>query len=392
MTLKDSDKQYLGRGFDAEDFEVTGTDHGLLRDADGRGYLDWLSGWCVGNFGWGAEHLREAVREYRGPDYVPPNFRYAPWVELARLLAKLSPGRLRVAWRATGGTEAVDIALQIAMAVTGRGRFVAIRGSYHGNSIGAISVGDEDARQAFPNRLRGCETVAPPLDARAAERVEALLEGRDVAAVIMEPVVMNLNVEIPAPQFMKRVAAACKRAGTLLVMDEVASGFGRTGKLFACEHYALEPDVLCLAKAITGGYAPMGATLTTPGIARKLGDKAAFYSTYGWHPIATAVALANLKWIIAHRGPLLRHIDQTSKYLRSRLARMPFKALRMKGLAIAAETEGKAFAQDVAARCKAKSLLIGAEEQFLVLFPPLTLDPGPAKVGMDVLERAMSRA
>jgi len=389
MSLKDSDRQYLGRGFETEDLEVTGTDHGLLRDAQGRRYLDWLSGWCVGNFGWGAEHLREAIREYRGPDYVPPHFRYAPWVELARLLAKLSPGKLRVAWRATGGTEAVDIALQIAMAVTGRGRFVAIEGSYHGNSIGAISVGDEDARAPFPNRLRGCETVAPPLDARAADRIEALLKGRDVAAMIMEPVVMNLNVEIPAPEFMKRLAAACKRTGTLLVMDEVASGFGRTGKLFACEHYALEPDVLCLAKAITGGYAPMGATLTTPEVARKLGDKAKFYSTYGWHPVATAVALANLKWIVANRRLLLRHIDQTGKYLRSRLARMPFKSLRIKGLAIAAETGDAEYAQQVAARCRAKSLLIGAEEQFLVLFPPLTLDPGPAKLGMDVLERAL---
>jgi adenosylmethionine-8-amino-7-oxononanoate aminotransferase len=231
--------------------------------------------------------------------------------------------------------------------------------------------------------------VAPPLDARAADRIEALLGGRDVAAVIMEPVVMNLNVEIPAPEFMKRLAAACKRTGTLLIMDEVASGFGRTGKLFASEHYALKPDLLCIAKAITGGYAPMGATLTTPGIARKLGDKAKFYSTYGWHPVATAVALANLKWIIANRRLLLRHIEQTSKYLRSRLARMPFKALRIKGLAIAAETESPEFAEDVAARCKAKSLLIGAEEQYLVLFPPLTLDPGPAKLGMDVLERAL---
>lgn len=391
MTLKDSDKQYLGRGFDTDDLELTSTDNGLLRDAGGKRYLDWVSGWCVGNFGWGAEHLREAVRDFRGPDYVPPHFRYAPWVELAKLLAKLSPGKLRVAWRATGGTEAVEIALQIAMAVTERGKFVAIKGGYHGNSIGAVSVGDEESREALPNRLRGCETVAPPLDARAAERVEALLKGRDVAAVIMEPVIMNLNVEIPAPEFMKRVAAACKRTGTLLIMDEVASGFGRTGKLFACEHYALKPDLLCLAKAITGGYAPMGATLTTPGVAKRLGTKAKFYSTYGWHPVAPAVALANLKWIISNRSALLRHIDQTSKYLRSRLARMPFKDLRIKGLAIAAETGSREFAQDVAERCKAKSLLIGTEEQYLILFPPLTLDPGPAKVGMDVLERAMSR-
>jgi len=389
VNLKDSDRQYLGRGTEPDDLEVTGTDHGLLRDGKGRRYLDWLSGWCVGNFGWGAEHLRDAIRDYRGPDYVPPHFHYAPWVELARRLAQLAPGKLRVAWRATGGTEAVDIALQIAMAVTGRARFVAIKGSYHGNSIGAVSIADEEARAPFPNRLRGCELVDPPLDADAAARVEKLLAPRDVAAVILEPIVLNLNVEIPAAEFMKRLAAACKRTGTLLIADEVASGFGRTGKLFASEHYALKPDVLCLAKAITGGYAPMGATLTTPGVARKLGDKAAFYSTYGWHPIATAVALANLKWIAAHQRALLRHIEQTSKYLRTRLARMPFKALRIKGLAIACETDSAERAAEVAARCKDKSLLIGAEEHCLMLFPPLTLDPAPAKFGMDILERAL---
>lgn len=389
MDLKDSDRQFLGRASEAEDLEVVGTDNGLLRDATGKRYLDWLSGWCVGNFGWGVAHLRDAIREYRGPDYVPPHFRYAPWAELARLLARLAPGKLRVAWRATGGTEAVDIALQIAMAVTGRGKFVAVKGAYHGNSIGAVSVGDEDAREALPNRLRGCETVAPPLDAEAAARVERLLKARDVAAVIMEPVVMNLEVEIPTREFMKRLAAACKRHGTLLIMDEVASGFGRTGRLFASEHYALKPDMLCLAKAITGGYAPMGATLTTPGVARKLGDKAAFYSTYGWHPIATAVALANLEWIVAHRRALLRHVNQTSEYLRARLARMPFEAVRMLGLAIACDTGSAGRAAEVAARCKDKSLLVGAEDRYLVLFPPLTLDPGPAKLGMDILERAL---
>jgi adenosylmethionine-8-amino-7-oxononanoate aminotransferase len=392
MTLKASDRQFLGRGFETEDLEIVSTDSGLLRDAQGRRYLDWLSGWCVGNFGWGAEHLREAIRTYRGPDYVAPRFRYAPWVELARLLARLAPGKLRVAWRATGGTEAVDIALQIAMAVTGRAKFVAIRGAYHGNSIGAVSIGEDEAREALPNRLRGCETLAPPLDARAVARAERLLRRRDVAAVIMEPVVMNLAVEIPTPEFMKRLAAACKRTGTLLIMDEVACGFGRTGKLFASEHYRIAPDMMCLAKAITGGYAPLGATLTTPAIARKLGEKAAFYSTYGWHPLATAVALANLKWIVANQRALLRQVDQTAKYLRQRLARLPFKALRMKGLAIAAETDSPAQAGRIAARCKDKSLLIGAEDRYLMLYPPLTVDPAPAKFGMDILERAVWRA
>jgi adenosylmethionine-8-amino-7-oxononanoate aminotransferase len=111
--------------------------------------------------------------------------------------------------------------------------------------------------------LPNCIKIKPPLDDNAAEKVEARLKNKDIAALIMEPVICNLGVMIPGTCFMKSISALCRRYGTLLVIDEVACGFGRTGKLFACEHFDIQPDVLCLAKAITGGYAPMGACITT---------------------------------------------------------------------------------------------------------------------------------
>ena len=383
-------ENHLARSADAEDLEIVGTTaDGKLRGADGRRYQDWLSGWAVGNFGWANARLRSVIHRYHGLDYISPQLRYAPWVQLAGLLTRLAPGRLEVAWRATGGTEAVDLALQIAMAATGRGKFIAIEGDYHGNSIGALSV---SGGGSLPNALEGCESVAAPLDAKAAARIEKRLARRDVAAFIMEPIVLNLNVEIPRPEFMTRLFLACARTGTLLIMDEVASGFGRTGKLFASEHYGIAPDILCVAKAITGGYAPLGATLTTREVAKRAGDKVSAYSTYGWHPLSTAVAIENLRWIARHRRTMLRHVNALSDYFRERLAAMGFESLRIKGLAIAAETTSERRAAKIAERCLEEGMLVGAEERFVVLFPPLNLSREDAKKGLDLLGKALKPA
>lgn len=122
-------------------------------------------------------------------------------MELAQLLAEITPGKLEKTYRATGGSEAVDIALQVAMASTGRRKFVAVEGSYHGNTIGAVSIAATEGREPYPHRLSNCLTIAPPLGRRAAERLERLLAKRDVAAFIMEPISCNLAVMVPEDDF-----------------------------------------------------------------------------------------------------------------------------------------------------------------------------------------------
>jgi acetylornithine/succinyldiaminopimelate/putrescine aminotransferase len=376
-------------GFEPEDIEIVRTRGPYLVDRGGKRYLDFMSGWNVGNFGWSAPHLRAAIHDYRGPDYVSPNFVYAPWVELAQWLVRLAPGALEVVYRATGGTEAVDIALQLAMAATGRGRFIAIAGDYHGNSVGAVSIAGEDAREPYPNLMRGCHSLAPPLDDRAADRLERMLRRRDVAAVVMEPIVTNLAVEIPTPGFMERLGTLCRRHGTLLVLDEVASGFGRTGKLFATEHYDVRPDILCLGKSISGGHAPLGAVLATRRVANKTKKGTSFYSTYGWHPLATAVALANVRWLATNRRRLLRDVAELSDYFRTRLAAMGFEELRIQGLAIAVRARSKRAAGRIEQACRERGLLIAAEDAMLTMFPPLTLDRRTAGRGLDILEACL---
>jgi acetylornithine/succinyldiaminopimelate/putrescine aminotransferase len=392
MDLRQLDRMYFGRHGEPADVVVGSSADSHLTDTRGRRYIDFMMGWCVGNLGWGNTEIRAAARKFDGPDYVHPDHLYRPWVQLAETLARITPGKLAVSYRTTGGTESVEGALQIAMAYTGRGKFVSIEGSYHGNSIATMSIGASDHRETFRNLLPNCRKIEPPLDRKALGRVETLLKKRDVAAFVMEPVICNLGVLSPDDDFVRGVRALCTRYGTLFVADEVATGFGRTGKLFACEHYALEPDVLCVAKAITGGYGGLGAVITTPRIANAIRDHFSLYSTYGWHPRAVAVALANLRYFARHRSRLLENATELGRYFLARLSGMSFKGgatVRGRGLAIGIQMEDADYAAEVGDACRVNGLLVSAEDDVVMLFPALTLTRRTAQRGLDILERSL---
>ncbi|KAB2889968.1 MAG: aminotransferase class III-fold pyridoxal phosphate-dependent enzyme, partial [Kofleriaceae bacterium] len=285
------DRVLVGRTEPADDLEIVAAIGSHVRDATGRRYIDLQMGWCVGNLGWSPPEIMERVRRYAGPSYVAPHALYAPWVELAEALLEFAPGRLSRAYRCVSGTESVELAMQLAMAHTGRHKIVSIEDAYHGNSLGAKSAGHPATAH-----LLGFRKLAPPLDARALDRLETLLKPHDVAAFIMEPTILNLAVTIPDVEFMRGLVALCHRHGTLVIMDEVATGFGRTGRRFAVEHHGLDPDIMTLGKAITNGVAPLAATLVTPEIARATAGELSFYSTFGWQPLAVEAALAVLAY------------------------------------------------------------------------------------------------
>ena len=357
-------------------------------DTRGRKYVDFLAGWCVGNFGWNNPRLERARRSFKGPDYVYPNDSYAPWEELAGLLARIAPSGLNMCYRATGGSEAVDIALQAAMVHTGRAKFVSLEDAYHGNTIAAMSVGDG----APGHGMRRSHKISPPLDEGALERVETQLKRRDVAAFIMEPIAINLGVASPEPEFMEGLSRLCRRYGTLLIMDEVATGFGRTGRLFASEHYDIEPDLMTLGKAVTGGVVGMGAVISTDEVAESMSEEGSFYSTYGWHPLATHVAIANLRWLIPNKRRLLDGVARTSAYFRDRLAAMDLgeeAKLNVRGLAIGVDVGDEDYADEIIARCRRGGLLLTNEESVMTILPALTIDRAAAKTGLDILERSL---
>src|SRR3989338_3115627 len=320
MNITQKDHAYLGRGEgEYRPLIVASAEGPYVYDEKGKRHIDFFMGWCVGNIGWNLKEIVKKIAEFDGPTYVSPTYIYKGWTELAELLAKIAPGNLKKSFRATGGTEAVEIALQAAMFHTKRHEFISIEGSYHGHSIGAMSIGSSGFRSWYENLLPGCHKIKPPLDERAALEVEQILKTKKIAAFIAEPIVCNLAVEIPSKKFWDMVSASCKKYGTVLIADEVASGFGHTGKMFACEHYGLKPDIMCIAKGATGGYGALGATMMTPEIAKSFEFDFSFYSTFGWHPLNVEVTLQSLKYLIKHQRSLFKNASAISHYFDQRL-------------------------------------------------------------------------
>ncbi len=370
---RNKSEKYLGI-YDFGNVEIVDAKDHYLISKDGKRYLDFVSGWCVGNIGWNVPEVNNAIKNFKGPNYVKPGYFYKPWLELAELLAKITPGKLTKSYAATGGTEAIELAMQIAMYTTRRNEFISIEGSYHGHSIGAMSIGSSDYRKTYKNLLPNCHKINIPLDEKAAQKVVELLKTKKIAAYISEPIICNLGVEIPAKEYYQIVEKACKKYGTLFIMDEVATGFGRTGKMFALEHYNLKPDVMCLAKGITGGYGVLGATIVTDEVAKRLEDFD-FYSTFGWHPLNVCAAIANIKYLLKHK--LWESSNETGEYFEKELAKISFKypaKIRIKGLAVGIKFEKQGYSQEIVKRAKKLGcLLYNLENQYILLFPALNI-------------------
>ncbi len=395
MNTRQKDKRYLGRDADPRNLEVAHAQGNYIVDPKRRKYIDFYMGWCVGNVGWGIKEILNEIKRFNGPDYVSPTYLYKPWAEFAELLAKITPGKLNKSFRATGGTEAVEIALQAAMAHTKRHKFVSIEGSYHGHSIGAMSVGMSDFRKWYKNLLPNCYKIKSPLNKASALKVEKILSKRDVAAFIAEPIICNLAVEIPTKEFFDIIKKACKKYGTLFIADEVASGFGRTGKMFASEHNNIQPDIMCLAKGLTGGFGALGATIMTDEVAKSMEFSFSFYSTFGWHPLNVHAAIANMKYLIKHKSEFLRNSNILSKYFKQRLERMNFKfpaEIRIQGLAIGIQfpQNSKGYSDSIIKKALRKGLLIAeASANNIVIFPAINISPRVAKQGLDILESCL---
>jgi acetylornithine/succinyldiaminopimelate/putrescine aminotransferase len=381
------DRKYIGRTDRAQSIEVVAANGPRLRDAQGRTFIDLQSGWCVGNLGWNPPEILARVRAFEGPTYVAPGLLYEPWSELAELLVESAPGKVARAFRCVGGTEAVECALQLAMKHTGRHKIVSIEEAYHGNSVAARAIGADDGEAHLP----GTKKLAPPLDAKALDRLETQLKARDVAAFIMEPIVLNLAVHIPDTEFMQGIVEVCHRYGTLVIMDEVGTAWGRCGRLYASELFAIEPDIITLAKSLTSGVAPLGATLVTEEVAAAELD---FYSTFGWHPIAVEAAIATQHYWRDHHDAVLANVIERGAQLRQQLSLMDWPKepeLRIQGLACAVELGDEDYVGKLESRCREQGLLMFAEEESLVMFPAVTIDHDTLQEGLDILAECVRR-
>lgn len=392
MKTKEKDHKYFGRGSAAVELEISRAQGSSIWDINGKEYIDFLGGSGVGILGWAHEETELEIRNSRRPTYVHPNFYYRPWADLAELLATITPEHLTKSFRTTGGSEAVEAAMQIAMMYTGRKKFLSLEGSYHGNTLGALSIGASSNREKFHNLLPGCEKIEPPLDSKALEKIEAHLRENEVAAFIMEPVVCNLGVVIPGNEFMESLDRLCKEHGTLLVMDEAICGFGRTGKFFGTEHYRIKPDVMCLAKGISGGHAAMGGVVTTEKIASAVEGKIGLYSSYGWHPISVDAAIINIRYLMEHTEELFDNVALIGGIFSKQLYHIDYRnqtKIRIKGLAIAVDLGDKEYASKIKQKCLEKGLLINTEGSSLVFFPALNIERQLVGQGLGILKEVI---
>jgi ornithine--oxo-acid transaminase len=268
-----------------------------LVDAEGRRYLDLYGGYGVFAVGRNHPAVREALEEVlaaRTANLPQLGVTLLSGVLAEQLLAR-APGSVAAMVPASSGAEAVEAAIKIARAATGRGRVLYAEHAFHGLTLGALSLNGESLfREGFGPLLPDCHAV-PFGDVDALTRE---LERGDVAAFVVEPV-QGKGVNLPPPGYLQSAQRACRAAGALFVCDEVQTGLGRTGRFLALEHWGLEPDMVCLAKALSGGMVPVGAVLVSRAAFDAVFDgmeRAVRHgSTFGGNDLAAAAALATLR-------------------------------------------------------------------------------------------------
>lgn len=323
------DRAYVWRPFTSLERHATGDDLVLVGaegpfvfDADGRRYFDATGAWWCQVLGYAHPRLVAALKAQADtlPHVALAAATHAPAAELAAKLVKCAPQgdrRLARVFYSDDGSTAVEVALKMAYqhaqqnGGAKRRRFLAFPGAYHGDTVGAMSVGAVDDFTAvfrpllFRDRVRGGEGASPRTEAAWEDlcaRFEAHLhaEGDAICALVVEPLVQGANgMRFFAPSILERLRAACDRAGVLLIADEVFTGFGRTGTMWACERAGVVPDLLCTAKGLSGGLLPFAATLATEevyaGFAGGMSRAFLHGHTFTGNPLGCAVALEVLR-------------------------------------------------------------------------------------------------
>lgn len=362
-----------------------------LLDADGRSYVDLTSGIAVASVGHAHPVVAQAIADQaRRLMHVSNLYRTRPQADLAERLAGLTGGKL--SFFANSGAEAIEAALKLArrwgVLRKGEGAFrvIAAEGSFHGRTFGALSAtGQPKKRVAFEPLVPGF-THVPFGDADA---IEAALD-TDVAAVLLEPIQGEGGVVVPSPDYLRRVRALCDRHDVLLILDEIQTGLARTGRWFAYEHSSVEPDVMCLAKAIAGGL-PMGVCLASPAVAEAfgVGDHA---STFGGGPVQSAAALAVLD-VIEREGLVEAAARSGERFLSALPALAPEGSdVRGLGLLIGVEMENP-IARRVAEVAFENGVLVNdATPNVVRVAPPLVITEDEIDRALEALAMSFKTA
>ena len=298
--LADRDRAFVARPTERIPVAVAGGEGATLIDADGRRLLDLTSGWNVANTGWNHPKVTEALlKQAAQMPFSPPWCTHDGRSRVAERLSDMLGGGYRALCGATG-SEAVEAALKVARRATGRQAVVGFTEAYHGGTLGSMHAGGVPQLQGVDVPSTEFHRHAPiPDRLRAngrdyAELVRATLREQPApAAILLEPIFTNPGVIAGDPEFYRAVQQTAREVGALVIIDEVGTGFGRTGHDFGFQHWDLDPDIVVVAKALTSGAVPMAGALMRDELSAAVSGPG-FSSTFGWVPLACAAALASL--------------------------------------------------------------------------------------------------
>lgn len=387
-----------------------------LTDVQGKRYMDF-HGNNVHQLGYRHPYVIEKLKEQLDIlPFSPRRYTNVPAIELAKKLGKLMPGDLNRVLFAPGGTSAISMALKLARVVTGKHKVVSLWDSFHGASLDAISAGGElDFRKDMGPLMPGVERIPPPMTYRGpfatagngdvpyADYLEYVIEKEgDIGAFVIETI-RNTDVQIPSRAYWERVRAICTKHKVLLILDEIPIAFGRTGKMFAFEHYGFEPDIVCLGKGLGGGVMPMAAIVARDGynVAQSV---SLGHFTHEKSPLGSVAALAMLDFI--EQNDLLAKVNADADFMRKELEKLKDKYPiigEVRGIGLLwgvelvkdRETKEKAVleAEAVMYECLKNGLSFKVSQGNVVqLSPPLIITREQLTEALRILEKAIETA
>ena len=371
--------------------EVVSAEGIYLIDREDKRYIDLISGIAVSNLGHQNQHIKSALLDQLNKHLhvmVFGEFSQDIQNKLAQKLATFLPESLNCLYVVNSGTEANEAALKLAKRATGKTRLVSFKGAYHGSTHGSLSVsGNEQKKYAFRPLLP--DVMQLPFD--DCDALDSI--NHQVAGVIIEPIQGDAGVRIPSKDFMLKLRKICDEHCILLIADEIQTGFGRTGKLFAYEHFDIVPDIVTIGKAFGGGM-PIGGLVTSQKIMSLFttNPPLGHITTFGGHPMCCAGALAGLE--VLENENIISDVEQKGVLFESLLNHNMIKEIRRKGLFFAIELENPDIVQKVVEGCKEKGLLgfwfLSCPESFRIA-PPLVISTEEIKTSCAIITNVMNQ-
>ena len=353
--------------------EISYAKGSYIYDTDNKPYLDFVAGVSACSLGHQHPVVVSAIKKQLDRYLhvmVYGEYAQSPSVKLCKLMAENLPPSLDTTYLTNSGTEAIDGAIKLARRATGRTQIIAANYAYHGNTIGALSI------MGYDERKKPFEPLMPDVDFIEFNNLSDVEKiTHQTAGVVLETIQGGAGFIEPKNEFLKKISERCKQTETLLVLDEIQPGFGRTGKLFGFEHYNCVPDILVTGKGLGGGM-PIGAFTASNKLMSTLKDnpKLGHITTFGGHPVIAASALATLKEITSSN--LMQEAKEKEQLFRKHLIHPLIKEIRGLGLMLALITPSAEITNDIIFKCKSRGLILFwllYEPKAVRITPPLTI-------------------